>query len=392
MKRPLIVYLDSSDFSVLSNSKTRTPEVVDVESQLIYWQEQGLIELRFSYVHVIEAAATEHRYSDLASNRFLQMKRLCGFNCLVDPIRILEHEATNLSKYEYVDLKNFLNDKGDWFPNIDSSKDSVKIETIVQEQINLIPDRKSRRLAISNSFDKNGKLKDEFRLKFFKISPMVDEIAQKFPIPRYLIEAAVRNYYKSGSVDSFLDALKESLSNLDNLGLWYEKDWDRISPISSYLREIGSDVKHSLITATDRFREITENQTGLDLDKNLISSLANNSFDNLVKTLPSDFANKLAVSLGVDLIKEPSWELTPSLVTMGTVAGYVGKLTALGGRKAKVSDFGDIYHAAYLPYVDIFRADGFISSAIYAAKLPFDTKVVGKFVELPEAIQEMLLI
>lgn len=176
------------------------------------------------------------------------------------------------------------------------------------------------------------------------------------------------------------------------IGLWYERDWDRISPISTFLREIGHDVKQSLMTATDSFREISENRIELKLEKNLITSLANNSFDNLIKTLPNDFANKLAVSLGIDLIKEPSWELTPSLVTMGVVAVYVGKLTALGDRKAKVSDFGDIFHVAYLPYVDIFRADGFISSAIETAKLPFDTKVVGKFVELPEVIQEMLLI
>ena len=392
MKRPLIVYLDSSDFSDLSDPNKRTSEIVDIEQKLINWQDQGLIELRFSYVHVIEAAATEHRYSDLASNRFLQMKRLCGFNCLVDPMRILELEAKNLSKYKNLESINFFNDVGDWFPEIDSLKDSVSIEGLILEQINLISDRKSRRLAFSNSFKKDGKLKDKVRSNFFKTTSLVDDIAHKFPIPRSLIETAVRSYYKTGSVDSFLQALKESLANLNNLGFWYERDWDRISPISTFLREIGSDFKQSLMIATDSFHEITESQIGLGLNKNLISNLANNSFNNLIKNLPNDFANKLAVTLGVDLIKEPTWELAPSLVTMGTVGGYVGKFTALSGRKAKVSDFGDIYHVAYLPYVDIFRADGFISSAIDTAKLPFDTKVMERFVELPEAIQEMLLI
>ena len=43
--RPLVIYLDSSDISVLSNSSTRTPKIIEIESQLFDLLNKGLIEL-----------------------------------------------------------------------------------------------------------------------------------------------------------------------------------------------------------------------------------------------------------------------------------------------------------------------------------------------------------
>ncbi|CAG9933173.1 hypothetical protein [Candidatus Nitrotoga arctica] len=74
MKNPLIIYLDSSDFSDLSNPEKRTSEIIELESQLLNWQMQGYIELRFSHVHLLEAAATEHKYADIAVKTVLSDK------------------------------------------------------------------------------------------------------------------------------------------------------------------------------------------------------------------------------------------------------------------------------------------------------------------------------
>ena len=56
-------------------------------------------------------------------------------------------------------------------------------------------------------------------------------------------------------------------------------------------------------------------------------------------------------------------------------------------RKPKISDFGDFMHCVYLPYVDVFRVDGFVEPIIRALKLPYGTAVVGNLMELPAAIE-----
>lgn len=64
MMRPFQVYLDSSDFSVLSDPFRRTQEIITLESQLISWRNAGLIEMRFAYLHLIEAAPIEPQYTE----------------------------------------------------------------------------------------------------------------------------------------------------------------------------------------------------------------------------------------------------------------------------------------------------------------------------------------
>ncbi len=64
LQRPIQVYLDSSDFSVLSQPKRRTPDIVAVEEKLLRWNEQGLIQLRFSYQRKFKCS-----YDHYAANR-----------------------------------------------------------------------------------------------------------------------------------------------------------------------------------------------------------------------------------------------------------------------------------------------------------------------------------
>lgn len=59
-------------------------------------------------------------------------------------------------------------------------------------------------------------------------------------------------------------------------------------------------------------------------------------------------------------------------------------------RNPKDSDFPDMLHAMYAPYFDIFRADGFMAPLIAKHTAQHRTKVVGKLVQLPAAIEAAL--
>lgn len=76
-------------------------------------------------------------------------------------------------------------------------------------------------------------------------------------------------------------------------------------------------------------------------------------------------------------------------VATEVVASSIARLDT--PRKAKSSDFGDAMHAIYLPYVDVFRVDGYVESAIRTLKLPYRTAVVGNLMGPPSAIEAKLL-
>jgi hypothetical protein len=388
MSKPLIIYLDSSDISNFSDPSKRTQELVDVEKQLLLWLEQGKIEFRFSHVHVIEAAPTAFQHVALATKRFSYIKQLCGYKCFVSPITILESEIKRLSGIDGDFL--VLNDKGEWFPAIDNSDDFFNFEENYKKEIEAFP-RKQRRAAERKYFDKNGNLNAKARENIQSSAPeVVKEICIKYPISQTNMDLAYQQFLKTGSMNLFLDEAKKSLADMDCIGEWYQRQWDLIIPNSSYLREIGENLKASFTPVSDNIRNLNEKSNVSGLSHAEINNLTNKSFNELLSTIPKGIAEKFALNLGVKLTQDVSWKLTPALMTLTTLFVSVARLIAVNGQKPRTSDFGDIYHAAFLPYVDVFRADASIASAIQQAKLPFKTLVVPKLVELPAQISQLL--
>lgn len=388
--KPLVVYLDSSDFSDLSDPNRTSAQMKEVERRLIDWQRQGLIELRFSYMHVTETAATKVQYVDIAAARFSVIKNLCGYKCFIDPSQLLSQEVYKLtdSYSDFLPLE-ILNNSGNWFPPIHDSDELEDIETVFIDALMQIPDRVTRRVRQKAFLNTSGKLNLKAREELINSSGIINEFASKLPIPRHAIEIATRSYLKTGSMNQFLDSVRKYMGDLEIVGEWYAKDWDRISPLSASLREIGFGLKEALLKAVMAYQNVFDGQVNTGHAKTSMK-LARSYLHEMMRKLPDDYAELVAKSLGVDLVKRPSWELTPSLLTLATVSGQVGKISTLSGRKPKISDFGDIYHSMYLPHVDVFRADAFTASAIKEAKLPFNTLIVGKFIELPEAIERLL--
>jgi len=60
--RPLVVYLDSNDFSNLSKAPL-SPDLQSLHDRLLDLRDRGAITLRFSMVHVLEAAPTAHEHT-----------------------------------------------------------------------------------------------------------------------------------------------------------------------------------------------------------------------------------------------------------------------------------------------------------------------------------------
>ena len=109
------------------------------------------------------------------------------------------------------------------------------------------------------------------------------------------------------------------------------------------------------------------------------------------------FVRKLASSvLQTTVSSQLEPDKTPAALTIATAGATLMRMTGLATgtarRKAKDSDAIDLLHTVYLPFVDVFRADGFMARVIRDAHLPFSTAIVGNISELLSTIENVLAV
>ncbi len=387
MHKPLIVYLDSCDISNLSDETKRTEKLVQIERELFSLKEEGLIEFRFSHVHVIEAAPTEPQYVDLAHKRFSYIKKLCGYKCFVTPIEIIRTEVQRLGE-AHESFIEVLNDEGIWFPPIDIEEGFIDFASEFRQRIASELDRKDRRKLERTLFEKNGDFTAIARKVIRDAAPeFVKGLCSKYPLLPENIELANKVFLETGSMKYLFDEVKKSLADMEFIGDWYAKQWDLLIPNSAYLREIGMNLKEQLSEFTENLKSSNESLKKLALNDSEIFRMAEENFSKLSKSLPLSIAEKMAKDEQVKLSTAPNWELTPSLLSMTYTYLSLIKSIVQSGQKPRGSDFGDVYHTSFIPYVDFFRADGAISSAITKAKMPLKAVIVSKLENLPEQIR-----
>ncbi len=390
MSKPLIVYLDSNDYSVFSDGAKRTSEIIEIENHLLQLRDENKIEIRFSHINVVEAAPTKPEDKFSSSKRLRTIKKFCGQKCLDSYVFVLENEVESLRKQEIIQAQSNINNENSiWFPDLDIKEFSFLADDI-KEKISKIPDRKTRRKKERQIFNTDGSIKNASA--YLKGSPesFAEEICSKYPILEKDAWLAAKSYFHNGSTAKFIQSFSASLSDLEILSEWYECSWDEATQLSSFLREIGGDLLITLDQIKEKSIEVTNNYKLAGLSDSQIKNNMNKNFDGLLDSLPHSIVNRLNENNISILNQKINWDLCPSLLTLTTLSVHLLKLNLFTTRKAKSSDFGDILHTVYIPYVDIFRADGNTASIIEQAKLPFKTKVVSKLTDLPRYIENLL--
>lgn len=115
--RPIQVYLDSQDYSRLSEPSLGA-ELRSVLDYLIQKSNERSIDVRLSLPHVMEGIAVDPRNFVYAKRRLQLMKALSHGRCLVDTFSLLRLEGANV---ECLDLsESVLRDDGVWFPGLHS--------------------------------------------------------------------------------------------------------------------------------------------------------------------------------------------------------------------------------------------------------------------------------
>lgn len=396
--RPLNVYLDSSDFSILSDPRRRNDELASVLRQLLNWVDEGKIICYFSGTHLSEMAPIETAYADAAQRRADLLVELCGQNALISQDILFAGELRYaLNQADHLPI--VYSPSGDWYPDgvADMSPVShIEITTNIKEAIyDLGMNRKARRQAERKAF-KHGKPRTEFQAAIVANAHKCDlaEILEKYPMRPQ--DARVLSRYAVGdaTAQEATKAFQESLRDPRWMMQWFEKHHSQLSPFIEWIRVPAASMlisldEMALFAASVRQ---TDAERGTSLADTLLSSTKWSVWQ-------EELILGIAVRMSKELLNQESDGLTITSVdnccpglSVGIRSLHSAWWSATGRtpRNAKLSDFPDALHAMYAPYVDIFRADSFMSPYIEKYANRFGTTVVSNLMELPSAVRVAL--
>ncbi len=398
MMRPLQVYLDSSDFSDLSEPSKRTQEIITLESQLISWRNAGLIEMRFAYSHLIEAAPWEPQYTETFKLRAQKIAELCQGKVLAAQDKIFTAELRALSG-DPVKTGYIYRDDGDWLPDC---FDGLDDPTELLDPAQFKKDAEARGLGRTEIRKKlnptDGKFRpaEKERLKQ-KLPEIVAALCKLYPVDEKEALKYCRSILNGPPRESDRGALYNSFINLPNFAEWFVRQFDQINPTVTWLRKSGDLTKSGILESRKMLDNLLASQVESGISHDAILAEAREEIASLIERLPKTILPALAEQCGCPALPAMTLrelpEKAPSLFTAISVMGGIMRKTLqpfAKGRKPEDSDMGDVLHSHYLPYVDLFRTDKFAASVIREIKLPFATTIVRKLQHLPDAITKRL--
>ncbi|OLF52957.1 hypothetical protein [Pseudomonas chlororaphis] len=369
--RPLVVYLDSSDFSDLSNPQGNRERALAIKGRLEAWSEARQIEIRYSMTHIMEALAVDEKALEFAGLRLACIQELCGTKVLMDAITLMTHELSSVENPQVFD------DEGGWFP------------------LAVVAHKWQRENAEGTALNRQERRQLAAKLRAsrptFDLAASLDELSASFPFKRESAADILKNPY---GFEVFQRALNDSLKDLNHLFAWHRAHWNRSTEFSGLLRasgaELGSLVSEGAQQAGERYRELTE--LGIpeqEIDQR-IQSLAKQVCEEAPQRLIDAFSDDLAPRAAPI---HASLDKTPALFVLSKLVAHLVKSSVLPRKQArtpKTSDLGDVLHALYLPYVDFFRADAATAHAINNQHFGLPVTLVTSLDKLIEAIENRL--
>lgn len=382
---PIKIYLDSSDFSDLSNIEKKPPAYKEVHDYLVRMQNDNLVRMYFSDTHIIEAAPTTPAAVAAAMQRFQTIKDICGRNSVLHPIDVVEAELTSSSET----CTDITRNDGLWFPRL------VNIDEMVPDVEKMFRDDVEKRgRAEKRKYLKNDKPTARWYADMREANTgAAQAVVKHLPLSAGAIRTVNKYYVGSATRHEALNAITASIGDPEVFGTWYQNDWTSATGMSNYLREIGENFKEEIYNARALFETTLAESAAAGVDKKTFLSISTETFYKVLEETAIRIASSMAkkISGNTNLAIDP-WKTAPGLTCSITMAMHVARRSVASAtpRVAKPSDFPDCYHAVYLPYFDIFRADAFTASVITECKLPFDTIIVDKFLQLPAKIDRLL--
>lgn len=275
---PVRVYLDSNDYSLLSDPRRITPELQSVKSRLIELANSGQVEFRYSSAHICELSPLETQFIDAAERRADLLVSLCGRRALVSFDELLRMEIEAVSQ-NAPRLKEVFSDTGDWFPPIDEIFSPISaranLRDSLKESIEELGLNRTQKRALEKKASRNGKLRPA-AVNYCKTNQQdgIEEILKQYPMREK--DAKVLGNYVLGlaTAHEARRAFLESLRDPRWMIKWFSNHSEKLSAIHQWIREPSENLHKSLIDVYEKARILRELLLQQGYDKNAIQRFA----------------------------------------------------------------------------------------------------------------------
>jgi hypothetical protein len=398
MPAPLKIYLDSSDFSVLSDPKHLSRiEIRELRSQLFKWRAENKVKFFYSAVHVVEAAAVEAQYTEKAKERSRLIHDLCGCNVFDIFPEVLRRETLALAGNSI--NCNFARNDGRWFPfeisnNVFSETPRLTIETLRPniekmghgrwESVKKSPALQRELLAAARAA-LNRKRESTIKelMSTFSIDYVDADFFNKFSLGMKKREELSAYILRRLRDPTFLIQMRPS-------------NYNGFNDLFEWMRSTSKSFHETLSRVIEALQTMCAHAEDGEAAARLIASFSSDDgLQYYAVQLYEHLARSLLTHAEVGIIEKLKFDefirFAPGSYTFVFVAmNAVCRSFTKSPRRPKQSDMVDMFHSFYAPYVDIYRTDGFMAPITEKYVKRFDTTVVGKLPDLIEAVQKAL--
>lgn len=402
-EKPIILYLDSQDFSRLAEpppGKASFYQDLDTElSRLVASQE---IEIRYSAAHISEISHTSLIAAKHSARRAQVLNRLCAGKCFAIWTDILDDEIRHNfdPSYEvkpereddqWIDL-----DLNELRGFLDKMKQSLQ-DTLKEKGAN----RKARRAAKKiNLVHMLTQTSDGLA----QLDSIVDRLNRTFPIEQELDRSALIAYI-TGAVgeQDFLNYMQGLFVDPVNLITRMAPKFDKPLKLPAIIRDQGLVLINGMNPVLEKLRNYFEAlpkaQAFQSIRDDARAMPARTSRLIRRRSLRESIPHALdALHIApVDLSDDEIDRLNvPTLdVLIGAVSQYLAEVVAASqaGKAFRLferTDGGDLVHATYVPYVDIYRCDTAWADRLRVLGARYQTDVVGRIEELLPTLHRRL--
>ena len=318
--------------------------------------------------------------------------QLCGKNTMVAPERLIRGELTQAAGRAQEAPVAYSID-GMWYPEgADDLPAPASTEELLHGLVASAPNRAERR-RLSKAVKRNPSRAVEQVQRTAREGHFASEEARErlagYPLKPEDLHALLM-YFSGQRSDDAAAIYRRSLSDPGWILEWIYSDTERSREFAqTWLRAPGQRLADQLRTSIDQADAIRASGDPLVVAE----TLSDTAWGVRTRDGMTAIAHNLAKQIdGWDISINPTaiQSSCPGLYSMLGTFYSAWKGSAERNRKAPLSsDFGDVLHALYAPYVDVFRTDS--SMAPHVAKhLPAGSHVVRTLRQLLPSIEQLL--
>lgn len=397
--RPIVtVYLDSNDYSTLSDPKRLTVTLDKVRLELLRLAESGQVIFAFSGAHLSEMAPLNSQYTPAATARAELLVKLCGRNAFISYDRLIALEIARLANPELPPVQALSND-ATWFPDLKDIISPVQLADLKQPIDKVIKEKglnRHQRRTMKRKLFKANQPTAEMRELVNHIGSYANfnEILSIYPMRPQDAQVLGRYVIGKASVKAAEDAFLESLRDPSWMMRWFATHHDKLTHVTEWLRGPSRDMIARMREIAEAAKKLHEYEAALGPDFKA---------DIFTQKGWQIEQNKLLVNVAVRLLQishpgtsaniniEQVDKYCPGLST--TIRALHSSLwTSVGAtpRTPQESDFVDAVHAMYAPYVKLFRADRYMAQHVNKQVKDLGVHVVSSLQDLPAQINGLI--